>query len=272
MRYKAFFCLFFLLFFPIFSAFGQFNPEELAERENIEVFLKNAEIILFKEIGEGVTKPYKLTLRKNGEEMEGCWKNPYGIQKGHLEGWQYEIAAYRMDKLLNLNMIPPTVEREFQGKRGSLQFWVDTALSELDRMENNINIPRYKLPHWNKMKYLTRAFDCLIANEDRTQQNMRYTEDWRTLLIDHSRSFRSKRKYRKQLMYGKNGLKAIQLFRILPRSFVQKVEELTFENIRSAVGSTLSDEEIEALLERKELLLKEIQEMIKDKGKAKVLY
>jgi len=59
---------------------------------------------------------------------------------------------------------------------------------------------------------LTRAFDCLIANEDRTQQNIRYKKDWRTILIDHSRSFRSSEKFQKQLVFGKNGVLAQKLF------------------------------------------------------------
>lgn len=272
MKKKAFLSLSFLFIFLVFYLPGQFTPEELSKREYIETFLEKADIQKAEDIGEGVTKPCKLTLGMNGSQMEGCWKNPSGMQKGHLEGWQYEIAAYRLDKLLKINMIPPTVEREYQGKKGSLQFWVDTARSELDRMEQNIKIPRNKIPDWNKRKYLTRAFDCLIANEDRTQQNIRYTEDWRTILIDHSRSFRSKRKYTKQLMYGKNGLKSTQLFRVLPRSFVQNVEALTYEKVKEAVGPYLSEKEIEAVLKRKELILKEIREMIKEKGENKVLY
>jgi hypothetical protein len=194
------------------------------------------------------------------------------MQKGFLEGWQYEIAAYEMDKLLGLNMIPPTVEREFEGKRGSLQFWITKEMSDLERMEKGIKIPQKELERWNKQKYLTRAFDCLIANEDRTQQNICYTDDWRTILIDHSRSFRSSDKFKKQLVFGKNGLLAQKLFRRLPRMFVEKVRSLNFNEIKQAVGPYLSDEEIEAVLARKELLLAEIEEMVKEKGESKVLY
>jgi hypothetical protein len=38
------------------------------------------------------------------------------------------------------------------------------------------------------------------------------------------------------------------------------------------VGHYLTDEEIEAILDRKVLLLAEIQEMIKEKGEKNVLY
>jgi hypothetical protein len=251
---------------------AQFTPEDIARRPELEEFLRTADIIRSKDIGEGVTKPCKLDMKKGNDEHSGCWKNPSGIQKGFLEGWQYEIAAYEMDKLLGLNMIPPTVEREFKGKRGSLQFWITSEMNDLERMEKGIKIPQDHLESWNKQKYLTRAFDCLIANEDRTQQNIRYKKDWRTILIDHSRSFRSSDKFKKQLVFGKNGLLAQKLFRRLPRVFVENVKALNFEKIKQAVGPYLSDKEIEAILARKELLLDEIEEMVKEKGEANVLY
>ncbi len=252
--------------------YAQFIPEEIAQRPKLEEFLKTAEIIRFKDIGEGVTKPCKLDMKMGDEEHSGCWKNPSGMQKGFFEGWQYEIAAYEMDKLLGLNMIPPTVEREFNGKRGSLQFWITSEMSDLERMEEGIQIPQDKLESWNKQKYLTRAFDCLIANEDRTQQNIRYMKDWRTILIDHSRSFRSSEKFRNQLVFGKNGLLGQKLFRRLPSVFVKNIRALNYDSIKQAVGPYLTDEEIEAILARKKVLLDEIEEMIKEKGEANVLY
>ena len=90
---------------------AQFTSDELAQRPQIEELLKKAEIVKSQDIGEGVTKPMRLFLKKGDVECSACWKNPKGMKKGYLEGWQYEIAAYEMDKLLGLNMIPPTVER-----------------------------------------------------------------------------------------------------------------------------------------------------------------
>jgi hypothetical protein len=258
-----------LLYSPLDA---QFTAEELAQRPQIEELLKKAEVMKSQDIGEGVTRPIRLFLKKGEVECSGCWKNPKGMRKGYLEGWQYEIAAYEMDKLLGLNMIPPTVEREFDGKKGSLQFWVTSEMSDLERIERGLHIPEHKLVSWSKRKYLARAFDCLIANEDRTQQNIRYTKDWRTILIDHSRSFRSSIKFRKQLVLGKNGLLAQKFFRILPQEFVEKIRSLSYDLIKEAVGPYLDKKEIEAVLDRRDLLLSEIDEMIKEKGEENVLY
>lgn len=251
---------------------AQFTPEEIARRPEIEQCLKTAPIIKAEDIGEGVTKPKRIYLESEEGKTSGCWKNVKGKQYGYLEGWKYEIAAYEMDKLLDLNMIPPTVEREFKGKRGSFQFWIKGGMSDLDRMENGIKIPRSELLNWNKNKYKMRAFDCLIANEDRTQQNIRYSDDWRMILIDHSRSFRSSRKFTENLVYGREGILGAKLFRILPRAFVEKIKELNYEAMKDAMDSYLTEKEIKAVLKRKELLLAEIDEMIKEHGENKILY
>jgi hypothetical protein len=273
MKKTIYFLLVFIFSYALsIQGWPQFTPEELADRPKWEEFLKTAEITGYSNIPDGVTKPIKLSLRKGEMEFNGCWKNPQGMEQGFLEGWQYEIAAYELDKLLGLNMIPPTVEREFKGKKGSLQYWVNFKIRLLEMQEQGIRIPEDKVDNWSKQKYLARAFDCLIANEDRNQQDVGYTSDWRTILMDHSRSFRSSKKFREQLVFGKNGLKEKQLFRMLPRTFVEKIKALNYNQIKEAIGPYLNDAAIKAVLNRKMLLLAEIDEMIREKGEKNVLY
>jgi hypothetical protein len=62
------------------------------------------------------------------------------------------------------------------------------------------------------------------------------------------------------------------LFRRLPRWFVENVRALTYEDIKAAVGTTLDDKEIKAVLARRELLLKEIALMVQEQGEAAVIY
>jgi hypothetical protein len=258
-------------------AAAQFRPEEIAQREAQEQFLLTADIVGSEPIGEGVTKPYKLFLKKGDVETQAAWKNPHGMMNGYLEGWQYEIAAYRMDKLIGLNMVPPAVEREFKGKQGALVLWAKNKYSLLKLVEEGIRIPPEATDHTEKMKWLARAWDCLIANEDRTQQNVLYTEDWRMILFDHSRAFRSTKEFTNRLMFGRNGIKMSMqgtpwLFRRLPRWFVDNIKGLTFESIQAAVGEYLKDKEIRAILDRRGLLLREIDDMIKEQGEAAVIY
>ncbi len=256
---------------------AQFRPEEVARRPQMEEFLLTAEIVKAEPVGEGVTKPYRLYLRKGDFESRAFWKNPKGMMYGFLEGWQYEIAAYRLDKLIGLGMVPAAVEREFQGKKGALSLWAENRGSLLKVVNESIPIPKEAEPGIEKMKWLTRAWDSLIANEDRTQQNVLYTEDWRTILIDHSRAFRSTKEFTEKLMFGADGIKKGQdghalLFRRLPRWFYERVKALTFDSVKAATGGTLSDVEIRSLLVRRDLLIKEIDAMVRARGEADVLY
>jgi hypothetical protein len=272
--------VFMILFLSRLSAVpvsAQFTAEEIAQRPFWEEYLKTAEIARSEEIGEGVTKPLKLYLQQGDVKSKACWKNPKGLQNGFLEGWQYEIAAYRLDKLFGLNMIPPAVERDFNGKPGALIYWITSEYSLLDLMEKKIPIPEAALEHTENMKYVARAWDCLIANDDRTQQNIRYTKDWRVILIDHSRAFRSSKEYVEKLMFGRNGIKKTAdgkpfLFRRLPAWFVESLKKVRCEDIKDAVGPYLTEKEIDAVCRRQVLLLDEIDAMIKESGAAKVIY
>ncbi|UCE21694.1 MAG: hypothetical protein JSV46_05625 [Candidatus Aminicenantes bacterium] len=254
------------------QSMAQFYPEEIAKRAQWEELLKKGKIVKSEKLGQGVTKPRRLYLKKIEEEGSGVWKCPTSTAAGIYDKWQCEIAAYELDKLLELNMVPPTVERRYRGRKGSFQQYCDLPMSEQKRRNENIPYPPEKAEQIEKMIFLSRAFDSLIANVDRSLQNIRYTPDWRLILIDHSRAFRSSKDHREQLMYGKYGRRKPLGFSKLPRKFVEKVKTLNYSSIKRAVGFYLSSEEINAILARKELLLKEIEEMIQERGEDDVLY
>jgi len=54
---------------------GQFTHREISGREQWEEFLTTAEIVKFERIPKGVTKPWKLYLRKGDIEKKAAWKN-----------------------------------------------------------------------------------------------------------------------------------------------------------------------------------------------------
>ena len=76
---------------------------------------------------EGVTRPWKLTLRRGEVVRYALWKDASGIRGGFWEGWKYEIAAYLLDKRLGVGMVPPTVEKALDGSPGSCQLWIEGA-------------------------------------------------------------------------------------------------------------------------------------------------
>ena len=60
--------------------------------------------------------------------------------------------------------------------------------------------------------------------------------------------------------------------RELPRAFVEKLKALNFEVIKNVVGEYLTDDEINAILARRDLMLQEIDKLIKEFGEENVLY
>jgi len=272
---RFFFLILFVLMGSIGSGVSQFKPEQVAEREVWEDFLMEAEIIDSEQpfsVREAVTRPWKLTLEKDGITRKALWKNAKGRMKGFMENWKWEIAAYRLDKYLELNMVPPTVERRFQGDRGSCQIWIDAMMSLKEKYEKNIKTPSYKIYYWNRALFLQRAFDNLIANEDRHQNQFLIMDDWRMILIDHSRSFRTDKKFTKKLIYDEKYHEGPRLMKELPRAFYEKLKTLDSGVLRDVTGDYLTEKEIEAVLIRRDLIIKWIDKRIKKLGEDKVLY
>jgi hypothetical protein len=266
---------FFIVFLGFqFQSLAQFTSEELAEREKWEEFLKTATIVgqNQQKSREAVTEPWELSLEKDGVTRKALWKNAEGRMKGYVENWRWEIAAYQLDKYLGLNMVPPTVEKEFRGERGSCQLWVDYWIKAKQKNEQKIKVPSYKIFYYNRATYLRWAFDNLIANGDRHVGNIFITEDWRIILPDHSRTFRTSKKFTKNLIYTKKHKEGPKIMKELPRAFVEKLKSLNFELIRDIVGKYLTEKEINAVLLRRDLILKVIDERIDKLGEDKVLY
>jgi len=263
------------LILPNLQLFAQLTDEEVAESEKWANFLENAEITAQEQPfsdREAVTRPWKLTLEKDGITKNALWKNPEGRMRGFVENWRWEIAAYRLDRHLGVNMVPPTVERRFQNNRGSCQLWVDAKMSLREKYEKDIQTPSYKVFPWNRALYLQRAFDNLIANEDRHQNQYLITEDWRIILIDHSRSFRTSGKFAKKLIYDEKHKEGPRLMKQLPRDFVEKLKSLDMESIKALVGEYLTDKEIEFVLLRRDIIIEWLDKHIKKEGEDNVLY
>jgi hypothetical protein len=256
------------------QASAQFTAEEVTEHEKWEEFLKEAEIVEFYRMdpSEGVTEPWVLTLEKDGVKRRAIWKDVVGRPKGFLENWKWEIAAYRLDKTVGLEMVPPTIEKRFREERGSCQLWMDDTMTLEDKIEQEIEIPPTKVFYWNRALYKQRTWDNLIANDDRHQNQFLITSDFRILLCDHSRSFRTNKKMTNSLIYDENHKEGPRLMREIPRPLYENMKSLTFDKIRTAVGEYLTNKEIEAVLKRRDLIVTWIEARMDEVGEDKVLY
>src|SRR4051812_4648437 len=151
--------------------------------------LSEGKVTGFEELKVGVTKPHRGSLEPLTPVAHFTWKplKP-GYRKGFMESYKAEIAAFKLDQMLELQMVPPVVEREIDGVRGAAVYWIEGMKSW-----DHKNPPRGPQPQWNHQWARKAMFDLLVANIDRNTGNLGYDDDWHLFLIDHSRAFTGKK-------------------------------------------------------------------------------
>ena len=175
------------------------SPPRLSRAE-MEEFLMNAKVVERKNLSTGITNSQRATL-DDGRLKHDAHIQIVDIQKASFQtatrtefnfrdSYKFNMAAYELDKLLELNMVPVSVERKVGGNMAAVTWWVDDALmTELDRHKKKMEPPDLKT--WNPQMYVCRVFDQLIYNTDRNLGNLVITKDWKIWMIDHTRAFRT---------------------------------------------------------------------------------
>jgi hypothetical protein len=99
-----------------------------------------------------------------------------------------ELAAYKLDRLLGLGMVPATIRREIGGQPGILQYVSADAITERHRATSGRG--QDASCSLDKQIAVMYVFDALINNEGRSPSSMLYSsDDWLLVLVDHGRAF-----------------------------------------------------------------------------------
>ena len=213
--------------------------------QEIEEYLRTAECVSMEIFGPN--RAARCTLRPGGPVARMAWRSlPPGLYRGFWESYKGEIAAYQVDRLLKMDMIPPTVERHVQGTSGSAQLWVENVLpvkaddspGESNRIE------------WENQTRQMSMFDNLIGNRGRNHGNMLRDASWHLVLIDHSRAF------------GPGPELPHKMSRI-DEAFWTRIESLTRSQLDAAVGAWLDEKQIAAILDRRTSMRAEINRLPK---------
>jgi hypothetical protein len=226
----------------------------------IEQFLTTAKITKVKDLSVGITKPKRLTLKQsvNGTplEMRAVFKylstkisHVKGKSKRHLinnsDRYEHDIAAYRLDQMLGLNMVPVSVPRKLENTFGMAQFWIENAIvyKALYASDN----PTIEGCDFSEQNAIMNVFDVLIHNDDRNQGNVLFTADnCRLWMIDHSKAFRVRHAVPKNL-------KALKIS--ISQQFAEKLQGLTKIELMANLSDLLHESQIDALLTRRDMLL-----------------
>ena len=80
-------------------------------------------------------------------------------------------------RLLGIDHVPPCVPRRYKMTDGTLQLWVEDAMTEQGRREAGKEPPRQL--DWLRQKQTMRLFDALIYNFDRNCRRSSSKREWR---------------------------------------------------------------------------------------------
>jgi hypothetical protein len=105
-----------------------------------------------------------------------------------VDGFAPELAAYRLDRMLGLYMVPVTVRRQYNGRPHTLQHVPAATISERSRLVDDRLERMYCAPA--RQAGMMYVFDALINNPFRSPLSMLYgEEDGLLMLVDHGQAF-----------------------------------------------------------------------------------
>jgi hypothetical protein len=228
-------------------------PAPLLTDEQMEEFLRTARVVRSRILDKGITGSLRATLTdgtlthdahiQNIYERKTTFRGRDGLEFNFRDSWHFNVAAYKIDRLLDLQLVPVAVQRSWKGSTSAFSWWVDDVLmDEGERLKQKLLPPN--MACWSEQTRLLRMFDQLIDNSDRNVGNTLITKRWRLWAIDHTRAFR----------YSKTPRNPASLTGI-DRKVLARLEALDFETIKVAVERHLTDADIRNLLERRDAMV-----------------
>jgi len=226
-----------------------------------EEFLRTAPIERSEGTGVGVLAPRHAFFKPGGLASGAAIKQiKPGKRDGFFESYKSEIASYKLDRLLDLQMVPTTVERIEGRDPASAMLWIEGT-----RMLSEVQKKGLKDPdpaRWNRNLHRAQVFDDLAGNLDPNQGNWLFDDQWNFYKIDCSRCFTD-------TMTMPHDVKKV--IRRIDRPFFERLKALDRDTVRREIGSLLTENNaLPSLFRRRDSIVKAFEDMAKQNGEAAV--
>jgi hypothetical protein len=186
---------------------------------------------------------------------------------GRLKGYRHykhEYAAYLLDRNLGLGFVPITVLREVDGRIGTLQEWPEIAINLLTLLRGGGDIDLQALfdddNSRNQISQVRLFWALLDVRENHDALKIWLPDEKRVLAGDNTIAFSLSPEIQEQLLHHPE-LPNVELkeeFKgqyMLNPSFDIALRSLDFASLKELLGDYIDDEEIQALLQRRDKLL-----------------
>jgi hypothetical protein len=222
-------------------------------RTKLEELLRSAPVVAMEELGMGLAfQPKKVTLSQEDAELSAVWKHFARAKRG--DSYIHEAAAYELDKMLGLDMVPPTVKRAIEGREGTLQLWIHGCKIQKD-LRGDTPDPT----EWGHQLSRMKVFDHVIANRDRNQGNILVDPSWAIVLIDHTRAFLDPETLP-------------ELPDRFDRRLVERLRQLSRPELQTRLKGLLTEAQVDGVLARRDALLARVEKLVAEKGEQAVLF
>jgi len=252
------------VFDPQKAAYGSADPEapqgqqwttmqpQMTDRQ-LEEYLKKAKIEASSDVRVEDRTVHLLELDLDGLKFRALFlpideKPPAGKTEAdvRMRRYQHEAAAYWLDRRLKLRMVPVTVVRAIDGKRGALQIWIESAVDRVwVEEQKSLDKVREELKDEIDKAWVLEA---VMDVENRAKEGQRILmEDKRVMLSGSTLAFSHSPELREA---------ALPHLRCpINPSLENELRTLTRAELKKALKDYLSDGQIDALLARRDRVL-----------------
>jgi len=243
-----------------------------AEQKELEAYLKKANVgTILKGAQGGRGEGWTISLHDGKTARRGFFKYVDVRRPTNFPiSYKYELAAYELTKLLKINIVPPVIEREIQEskgqkrkgqkRKGSLQIYVEGCIRESDRMLKKIDPPN--LQAFADALEEINVFEILTSCDHLSPRDILiHKETWRVCRVDFAEAFDPSAE-------------------LLPEAAIRRCSKRLYKglldlsplDVEATLKPYLNSREIKGLLDRRNLILEKIKNLIIDKGEAAVLF